>query len=157
MLDIEEIKKLYLVEHLTMQEIGKRVGCTRQNVHYLLRKNEVDISSGERFLAKCDVCGTEYSITRRRFMNQEKHFCSKSCYTSYMHNPDYRQWRDGQRMARKVMEIELERRLVPGEVIHHEDGDNMNNDISNLRLFSSNSEHMKYHHKVRRERIKATV
>ena len=51
----------------------------------------------------------------------------------------------------------MQRRLQPGEVVHHIDGNDMNNDLSNLMLFSSHGEHLAYHHKLRRERLEASV
>lgn len=44
-----------------------------------------------------------------------------------------------------IMENELGRKLVKGEVVHHIDGDKLNNDIKNLKLMSS-SDHTKLHH-----------
>jgi DNA-binding CsgD family transcriptional regulator len=46
---------------------------------------------------------------------------------------------------RLVMEAHLGRYLLPTEVVHHEDGDVRNNDLGNLRLFGSQTEHMRYH------------
>lgn len=44
---------------------------------------------------------------------------------------------------RIVMHDLLGRRLLRGEVVDHIDGDKRNNDPSNLRLFSSNAEHLR--------------
>lgn len=44
---------------------------------------------------------------------------------------------------RLVMEEYLGRYLLPKEVVHHIDGNPVNNNIENLELFSSNSEHLK--------------
>lgn len=44
----------------------------------------------------------------------------------------------------KVMYEHLGRPITKLEVIHHKDGNRLNNDISNLTLMSSNSEHTKY-------------
>ena len=46
---------------------------------------------------------------------------------------------------RLVMEANLGRLLTKEENIHHIDFDKANNKIENLHLFSSNSEHRKYH------------
>lgn len=46
---------------------------------------------------------------------------------------------------RLVMEKKIGRFLTKDEVVHHIDGNKQNNDISNLQLFSSHSEHMKDH------------
>lgn len=48
---------------------------------------------------------------------------------------------------RIVMEKHLGRKLTKTEVVHHIDGDKNNNDISNLKLFSNISEHVKFHAK----------
>lgn len=47
---------------------------------------------------------------------------------------------------RLVMEQHLGRYLEPGEVVHHIDENPSNNDISNLRLFASQAEHMRIGH-----------
>lgn len=49
--------------------------------------------------------------------------------------------------CRLIMEKHLGRYLKPTEVIHHKDGNPTNNDITNLELLSSQSEHTKLHHR----------
>ena len=49
---------------------------------------------------------------------------------------------------RHVMEQHLDRKLFPGEVVHHIDGNRSNNNISNLKLFKNNTEHMAFHAKM---------
>jgi hypothetical protein len=48
-------------------------------------------------------------------------------------------------LHRWVMEQKLNRRLEPGEVVHHLDHNKFNNDESNLMLFASQTEHYEYH------------
>ena len=45
---------------------------------------------------------------------------------------------------RLVMEAKLQRFLIPGEVVHHIDGDPQNNEVGNLMLFRSNAAHLKH-------------
>lgn len=47
------------------------------------------------------------------------------------------------REHRLVMEQKIGRRLKPGEVVHHIDGNRSNNDPDNLELFASNGEHLR--------------
>ncbi len=47
------------------------------------------------------------------------------------------------RLHRVVMEADLGRYLRDGEVVDHIDGDTSNNHIENLRLFSTNAEHLR--------------
>lgn len=46
---------------------------------------------------------------------------------------------------RVVAEAMLGRSLLPGEVVHHIDGNKRNNAANNLRVFSSQAEHVKFH------------
>lgn len=48
-----------------------------------------------------------------------------------------------------IMEKHLKRFLNKGEEIHHMDGNKLNNDINNLKLFKSSSDHIKYEMLIR--------
>lgn len=146
----EDLERMYLVEHRTMQEIGDANGISKQRVCQLIHGFGIDVRRAERFTTKCDTCGVEFEITRKRYNKSVKHFCCMRCYTRFLNNFEYRQSRTGQRMARKFIEEHIGRELRPGEVIHHRDGNCMNNSLDNLILFSSHSEHMKHHHQVKR-------
>ena len=59
-------------------------------------------------------------------------------------------WQGGKRdyyrkKAIKVLEKDMGRKIISGEVIHHLDYNYKNNNLNNLHLFSSLSEHSKYH------------
>ncbi len=47
---------------------------------------------------------------------------------------------------REVMEKALGRKLLCTEVIHHKDGNKLNNELSNLQLFASQAEHIRKGH-----------
>lgn len=51
----------------------------------------------------------------------------------------------GRHEHRVVMERMLGRPLRPGEVVHHKDGNILNNAPGNLQLFSSQGEHLNFH------------
>lgn len=53
----------------------------------------------------------------------------------------------GRHEHRVVAEELLGRELKPGEVVHHIDGNKRNNNPENLIVFSSQSEHVKFHNR----------
>lgn len=52
----------------------------------------------------------------------------------------------GRHAHRVIMERHLGRPLAPSEIVHHIDGNILNNDISNLELLPSQAEHVRQHH-----------
>ena len=67
-------------------------------------------------------------------------------------NPYPRAWRDGKavRVHRLLAQEVLERELEAGEVVHHRDGDKMNNATDNIRVLPSQRHHMVLEHLERR-------
>ncbi len=147
------IEKKYLNDHLTLEQIGEELGVSRQAVHYYVKKFGVDVTNAESFDTTCNACGKKFRIYRKRYTRSINNFCSQECHTKYLSNGSYVGWRQGQRIAREIMSKKLGRPLAEGEVVHHIDCDDTNNDPENLMLFASNSEHMAYHHKLKRERL----
>ena len=152
----ERLEDLYLNKHLTYQEIADIYEITRAYVAKLIKEYSIDTSKGERFSIKCDNCHEPFEIYRKRFKSSSLNYCSKACYQAHRVSlSDYKPSRQGQRIARAVMTAHLGRDLLTAEVVHHRDGDTLNNDIDNLILFVSQSEHLRYHHQIRIESVKA--
>ena len=57
---------------------------------------------------------------------------------------------NGKHEHRILAEQLLGRLLLPGEVVHHKDGNKQNNAPDNIEIFKNQSEHCSYHNKNRR-------
>ena len=66
---------------------------------------------------------------------------------TFVNKNGYRQFKDtGKYVHRHVEEMKLGRSLRPGEVVHHKDGNPLNNSPKNLKVYRSQKEHMKKEH-----------
>ena len=80
-------------------------------------------------------------------------FCSRACHSASRRTgtilKGYRRVRDdnGKQVFehRLVIERHLNRKLTPFEVVHHKDGNKLNNALSNLEVLSSQSDHVQEH------------
>lgn len=146
----ERLEDLYINKHFTYQEIADIYEITRAYVSKLIKEYNIDTSKGERFTIECDQCHKPFEIYRKRFRSSSLNYCSTGCYQAHRVSlSGYKPSRQGQRIARAVMASHLGRDLLTSEVVHHLDGDDMNNDINNLLLFVSQSEHLRFHHQIR--------
>ena len=66
---------------------------------------------------------------------------------TYVSKTGYRKFKDsGTYVHRWVEEKKLGRKLKPKEVVHHKDGNPLNNSPNNLKVYKNQSEHMKKEH-----------
>lgn len=88
-------------------------------------------------------------ILRREFIEKRKPFILKKGYKRVRRPAHPRSDKKGYiREHIIVMEKTIGRYLLPGEVVHHVDGNKENNNPENLMLFSSHTEHMKIHNEI---------
>ena len=142
-IDTEEAIRLWVDCYYSANMISKAMGFSRAGVIKCLNRNGIDTSKANRVTLLCSQCGKPVSRTKARARAVDKPYCSRACYHAAIHNKAYRPWRHGQRMARTTVEAMFP--LMPGNVVHHEDGDNHNNSLNNLMVFASQAEHMCYH------------
>lgn len=117
--------------------------------------------------ATCQQCGNEYRVKVVRLEYGLKKYCSDRCRIEglqkaprkrgsekrYVEKKGYVRvidWSTGKRRFiiehRLVMEKEIGRPLTRAERVHHINGDRADNRIENLRLYSSQGEHIRMEH-----------
>lgn len=128
---------------------------------------------GERFgLFECPVCNKLVEKKMSDGLSQQR--CSRACYAAtrtkrgaykervinnkyvYLYRPDHPHAIGTRKLYvaehRLVMENAIGRYLTEDEVIHHKDGNTMNNVIDNLQLMTS-GEHIRFHKTKAKRRV----
>jgi hypothetical protein len=126
--------------------IAQDAGVSRVSIWKRLR--DAGVPRGRRaghVPTTCVQCGRVVTRARWKAMASIQTFCSGPCYWKWMktHGPEYVRWRQGQRRARVVVASYVV--IPPCGTVHHHDGNNRNNAVDNLALFSSSAEHMSFH------------
>ena len=124
------------------RQISDEIGLTRVRVWQITRYLGISFKTRKPNSA-CFVCNKELFRSPSALKKSRRIFCSQACYHS-VRQGKYIPWRQGQRIARKTVSQHFA--LQPGHVVHHHDDDNRNNQITNLAVFASQSDHMAYHH-----------
>jgi len=93
----------------------------------------------------------EYYIKKRKEWGKENPEKVKEIIKRYdSKHPEKNLEMKYHKWARKVMSLHLGRKLTSEEIVHHLDGNVINNEVDNLHLFPNHSEHIKYHFILRR-------
>ena len=148
--NIKDVVKRYAIDMEPMISIAKHYGVTRQAVFYALKRAGIDTSkeiAGSMYVT-CTHCGYPTKRTRSRFRNTVHPFCSKDCYHAWLDRGAkvgnrYEEYRVGRTEARALVSRYID--LLPGYIVHHEDRNQHNNAIANLKVFASSGDHTRYH------------
>jgi len=138
---IDSIIKEYKDNLIPMIQLAQQYGITRQGIWKALNKYGIDTTK-RSVEVPCKQCGKVILKKKCQIRNRYRNFCSRTCYFAYF-SLNTLISRQGQRIGRKVMNSFF--KLKSKYVVHHEDGNEMNNNINNLRVFASNGEHISYH------------
>lgn len=158
-------KKEFLIKPSRKSKLKnqKNVFCSRECCWAFKGRNKVKKS--------CIYCGEEFIVPPSLSAAM---FCSRTCRTTernLLDNPAKRlearikiresrlgpgngrtyEKTFGVHTHRVLAEKRLGRKLLPGEIIHHIDGNRRNNSLDNLMVFNSQGDHVVWHARKRKE------
>lgn len=142
--ETQHLVAMYTNQHLTLRQIGATVGMSAPGVRKRLLKAGVSKLDGTWVASVCELCGKDFKKLRSKWRLTKGSYCTNECYYASRENPGYKPWRQGQRIARAIVSQYI--KLEPEWVVDHRDGDNRNNNRDNLRVYASQSDHLKMHH-----------
>ena len=138
----------YRDNHARAADLAVTFGMTRQGIYKLLRAHGVDISKAQKVKRTCRVCGVPL-LRRRAVARKTQHsYCSPTCYTTYLETlgENYRPSNYHSRVARRIVkEAWPDYNPEAGHTIHHIDKDCEHNNLKNLEVYTSQSDHLKKH------------
>jgi len=142
MIDLSELVRRYEAGEAWASIIAA-AGVSRIALWKRLTRAGVSLTRRGLADASCARCGA--TTTRPRCSIGIKAYCGAECYQAFMREQGagYRQHRCGQKRARATVAKVFT--LLPGMVVHHHDKDTDHNDLSNLAVFTTQSEHTSYH------------
>lgn len=145
----DEVIELYLAQLKTMEEIGQMAGVSKVAINNVLIANNVQYRGGQ-LARKCRYCGSAFLVRRKAVKKGVGHYCSVQC--SALDRSLGRDMSIPSRLGRAAL-INAGHTIPEGAVVHHIDGNRLNNDLSNLRVFDTQREHMQFHHSLRNKDV----
>jgi predicted DNA-binding protein YlxM (UPF0122 family) len=146
--NIAEIVKLFFEDYMSLRQIAARFNVSAVSIKKALNRHGHDTSKASlHFETTCAMC--ENKIVRIRCQIRNKgigNFCDMVCYHVYLDSISIGKnlSRNGMRKGRVIVESILGT-LPEGSIVHHIDGDEENNEVENLMLLASSTDHLMIH------------
>ena len=117
-----------------------------QNARFCNRDCYDDFRKG---IYECDNCKRIFERFKCRTKKYKRNLCSRKCHRKFIEKSVKNQpaFKNGVASYRKIIEEHFNKKLKPNEIIHHVDGNRINNDIENLKI-TTRSEHPNLHPEV---------
>ena len=130
----------------TMIALAKKYNITRQGIYKILKRSGIDTRKG-LIDVSCNACGEIFKRTKGRIRKQLNHYCCTDCYFAGLEAGNgkgkYKASSWGQRIAREKVAALYD--LKEGHIVHHEDRNCLNNEVSNLKVFACQGDHVRHH------------
>lgn len=128
--------------------IAKRYEVTRAYIYKILKYNGVDTTksgSNARQETICRFCGATIIVTRGRLRQKKNIYCSNKCWLNHLKKIRIGKTdRYGGMIGRETVRM-LWKGLTKEMVVHHVDGDEKNNHVSNLLVYATQGDHLRAH------------
>jgi len=144
--DIVDIVHAFEIDLIPAEALAKRYGMSRQGIWKALKRTGIDTTT-HKIPVTCSACGEVTYRPKSKIRNRKSVFCNQDCYTAYLDAGNgmgpYISNRHGQRIARVTISKYFD--LQPGQIVHHEDRNCLNNMIYNLKVFANQGDHIRHH------------
>ena len=133
--------------------LAKRYNKSRHGIYKVLKRAGVDTSK-RKFDVSCTTCAKGISRPKCQIRNKKHLFCCLECYYAFIKAKQtgiYQQSRQGQKIARQKVEEYFDLKIE--HIVHHEDNNNFNNSLYNLKVFANQGDHIRYHRWVKNSDI----
>ncbi len=152
---LTDVEKVYIInayetDLIPMIDLAKRYGVTRQCIFKALNKAGVNTHKGtegaSQITFSCTVCGKEGTRHRGDFRKRKHVFCGEACYFAWLKHGNgdpLIMHRNSSRQARAITSDHFA--LRPGNIVHHKDRNQYNNELNNLMVFTNNGDHIRHH------------